>query len=160
MKKLSRRGWNNVLIVAIIASMAILNLPTIIKNNLLEQENAEGYPYIMNPGAEPQKMTFEYLTLERDGSDWSTNKALTVPTLELVQRWRGLNGTLVTDAMFAKLKNQLPKPNTLEVWYLDLEEPQRVTFYQLADFWLMKNWQQEWIAISVEKDYLFPLNNG
>ncbi len=34
----------------------------------------------------------------------------------------------------------LNAPETMEVWYQDLDEPQRVTFYRLDNFWLFKNW--------------------
>lgn len=155
MIKLSRRSWNNVLILAIIAFMIVLNLPTVIKNNFLQPTQTE-FPYVLNPNADIQEMHFSQLSIEREESKWIANKAISISALELVQRWHSLSGTEVDDETFRQLRPNLPKANTLEVWYLGKEEPQRVTFYQTPNFWLMKNWQSKWIAISVDSDYLFP----
>lgn len=155
MPKLSRRGWNNVLIFSIIAFMLILNLPTIIKNNFMEQEQST-YPYVMDPQADIKEMHFSQFSIQREGIDWVTDKKLAISPLELVQRWHLLAGTEVDDKTFSQLKEQLPEANTLEIWYLDKEEPQRVTYYHTPNFWLMKSWEEKWIAVSVEEDYLFP----
>jgi len=155
MPKFSRRGWNNVLIFAVIAFMLILNLPTVIKNNLMEQKQTT-YPYVMDPKSDIKEMHFSQLSIQRKETDWVANRALTISPLELVQRWHLLAGTEVDSKTFSQLKDQLPKANTLEIWYLDKEEPQRVTYYQMPHFWLMKSWEQKWIAVSVEEDYLFP----
>jgi hypothetical protein len=155
--KMSRRGWNNLLILAIIASMLILNLPTLIKNYLVPPEQAS-YPYVLNPEVDIKLLNFADWSIQRHLLDWQSSKPLTISPLELVQRWQGLNGTVVDDQTFSKLKPNLPSANTLEVWYADLEEPQRVTYYQTPSYWLMKSWQQQWIAISVEQDYLFPFH--
>jgi hypothetical protein len=156
MPKLSRRGWNNVLIFAIIAFMLILNLPTIIKNNFMEPEQTN-YPYVLNPQADIKEMHFTRFSIQRDNLDWLASEPLTVSPLELVQRWHFLAGTEVESQTYTQLKSQLPKANTLEVWYLDQEEPQRVTYYRLPKFWLMKSWEQKWIAVSVDENYLFPV---
>jgi hypothetical protein len=155
MKKFTRRGWNNVLIFAVIAFMLILNLPTIIKNNFMEPAQSI-YPYVMDPQSDIREMHFATLSIQRHNLEWVANKDLSISPLELVQRWHFLAGTEVDEVTFAQLKEQLPKANTLEIWYLDKEEPQRVTYYQTPQFWLMKSWEQKWIAVSVEEDYLFP----
>ena len=157
MKKISRRGWNNVLIFAVIAFMLILNLPTIIKENFMQPKQTT-YPYVLNPAADIKEMHFSQLSLQREGTDWVANKDLSISPLELVQRWHALAGTQVDNETFLQLREQLPKANTLEVWYLDKEEPQRVTYYQTPNFWLMKGWQLDWIAVSVDENYLFPIS--
>ncbi|MDV7104190.1 hypothetical protein R3X26_07195 [Vibrio sp. TH_r3] len=158
MKKISRRGWNNVLIFAVIAFMLILNLPMIIKENFMQPEQTT-YPYVLNPEADIKEMHFSQLSIQREATDWVANKELTISALELVQRWHALAGTQIDSDTFSQLKDQLPKANTLEVWYLNTEEPQRVTYYQTPNFWLMKGWQQHWIAVSVDENYLFPISN-
>lgn len=156
MIKLSRRSWNNVLIFTIIAFMVILNLPTIIKNHFIEQEQSL-YPYVLNPDATVQEMHFYQLSIYREETKWIANKPLTISAVELVQRWHGLVGTEVDSQTYLQLKQQLPSASTLEVWYVEQEEPQRVTFYQTPNFWLMKNWQEKWVAVSVDETYLFPV---
>lgn len=156
--KLSRRGWNNVLMLGIIAFMVVLNLPTIIKENFLEPEQS-GYPYLLNPSADIEQIHFSKWSLVREESGWQTSKVISVSPLELVQRWQSLVGTEIDETTFEQLKPQLSKANSIEIWYLDIEEPQRVTYYQTPKYWLMKNWQQKWIAISVDAEYLFPLQS-
>jgi len=66
--------------------------------------------------------------------------------------------TEVDDETYQSFLPILRNPQTVEVWYSDREEPQRITFYQTPRFWLFKNWQDKWIAISVEQGYLLPEN--
>ena len=153
--KLSRRGWNNVLILGIIAFMVILNLPTIIKNHLLDNEPSQ-YPYLLDPNADIQKIHFSKWSLLRDNGDWKATKDLDLTPLELAQRWQSLVGTEVSGETYLQIKPQLSKANTVEVWYVNREEPQRITYYQTPKFWLMKSWQNKWIAVSVDRNYLFP----
>lgn len=155
--KISRRGWNNILIVGIIAFMLILNLPTVIKNHLIEPEQNQ-YPYLLSPMLDVEQIHFSKWSLERLDEGWQSSKQLTISATELAQRWQALVGTEIEEDTFVQLKPQLAKANSIEVWYVKQEEPQRITYYQTPKFWLMKNWQQKWIAVSVEQNYLFPLD--
>jgi len=65
-------------------------------------------------------------------------------------------GTEVPQANFDSLKPSLDAPKSIEVWYVDQEEPQRITYYQTPQFLLLKNWQDKWIAVSVDNRYLMP----
>jgi hypothetical protein len=152
--KLSRRGWNNLLIFALIIFMVVLNLPNVLKSRLQEQERA--YPYLLNPDATVEQLHFSRLSLERQGETWVMNQESTISAADLASRWISLAGTEVDEDTFSQLKGSLSSPETIEVWYLDQEEPQRVTYYQTPKFWLLKNWQNKWIAVSVEDSYLFP----
>ncbi len=156
MNRFSRRGWNNIVILGIIVFMVILNLPTMIKENFLQAEQ-EHFPYVLRQDLNIKAMHFSQFSITREDVDWVADRALQISPLELVQRWQALAGTELDDGTFAQLKAKLPKANTVEVWYIEAEEPQRVTYYQTPQFWLMKGWQEKWIAISVESNYLFPI---
>ncbi|MFN3018085.1 hypothetical protein ACK1CN_19220 [Vibrio coralliilyticus] len=154
-----RRRWNNIMILGIIAFIAILNLPTIIKTYLIDDEpvaEASPYPYLLNPSAELKALHFSDWSLEHLNGEWSLTKQSSLSPQELVERWSGLVGTEVDQDTFDGLKPQLTSPQTIEVWYRDQEEPQRITFYQTPQFWLLKNWQDQWIAVSVAPEYLLP----
>ncbi|MGY3685402.1 hypothetical protein ACXAAV_01475 [Vibrio coralliilyticus] len=154
-----RRRWNNIMILGIIAFIAILNLPTIIKTYLIDDElvaEASPYPYLLNPSAELKALHFSDWSLEHLNGEWSLTKQSSLSPQELVERWAGLVGTEVDQDTFDGLKPQLTSPQTIEVWYRDQEEPQRITFYQTPQFWLLKNWQDQWIAVSVAPEYLLP----
>ena len=154
-----RRRWNNIMILGIIAFIAILNLPTIIKTYLIDDEpvaEVSPYPYLLNPSAELKALHFSDWSLEHLNGEWSLTKRSSLAPQELFERWSGLVGTEVDQKMFDGLKPQLASPQTIEVWYRDQEEPQRITFYQTPQFWLLKNWQDQWIAVSVASEYLIP----
>lgn len=152
--KLSRRGWNNVLIVSIMLFIVALNLPNILKSRM--QPEPSPFPYLLNPAQDIRQMDFAKWSLQREGSEWVATRTLTISPLELLQRWQSLVGTEVSESTFDQLRPGLPSAQTIEVWYLEQEEPQRITYYQTPQFWLMQNWQQQWIAVTVQADYLFP----
>lgn len=152
-----RRRWNNILILGIIAFIGLLNLPTLIKTYLIDDPVMESqHPYLFNPNAELQALHFSNWSLEKNQGRWRSTIPTSIAEQELAQRWQSLVGTEVTQENFDSLKPQLTSPKSIEAWYLDQEEPQRITYYQTPQFWLLKNWQDKWIAISVQSEYLVP----
>lgn len=150
-----RRRWNNILILAVIVFIGVLNLPAFIKSYLLEPE-VSSYPTLLNPHAKLQAMHFARLSLELNQGRWRATPPTEVAPEELVKRWQELVGTEVDDETYLSLQPNLRSPQTIEVWYSDQEEPQRITYYRTPQFWLFKNWQDKWIAISVDNGYLLP----
>ncbi|MDN3684043.1 hypothetical protein QW180_09030 [Vibrio sinaloensis] len=153
-----RRRWNNILILGIIAFIGLLNLPTLIKTYLIEEPVVEStHPYLLNPSANLSALHFfSTWSLELHQGQWQSSVSSAIPEAELASRWQSLVGTEISQANFDSLKPQLSAPQSIEVWYLDQEEPQRITYYQTPQFWLLKNWQDKWIAISVDTRYLMP----
>ncbi|EII3093755.1 hypothetical protein LG816_003072 [Vibrio cholerae] len=150
-----RRRWNNILILSVIAFIAVINLPTVIKSYLLP-DPASQFPSLLRTDATLQALHFPAFSLEKSREEWQSEPELSVDGQELVQRWHALTGTEVDEATYRALQPALPNAQTIEVWYADREEPQRITFYQTPQFWLLKNWQDRWIAVSAEASYLFP----
>lgn len=150
-----RRRWNNLLILAVILFIGIINLPSIIKSYLIEPP-ASPYPSLLNPQAELQAMHFTRLSLQKSHGEWQANPPINIEPQELIERWQQLAGTRVDEQTYQSLQSKLGNPHSIEVWYQDQEEPQRITYYQAPQFWLFKNWQNEWIAVSAEAGYLFP----
>jgi hypothetical protein len=152
--RLTRRQWNNVIIVACIVFIGALNLPTLIKTFLIEAPADSGYPYVLNPSVQPISIELPHLSIEHDGSEWRSDSLSHLQATELVQRWRALVGTELTHEQYQQLSSTLGAPSSVEVWYVDIEEPQRITLYELEQFWLFNSWEGRWIAVSVEGDYL------
>ncbi|WP_172560332.1 hypothetical protein [Vibrio fluvialis] len=150
-----RRRWNNILILAVIVFIGVLNLPAFIKSYLIEPE-VSSYPTLLNPHAKLQAMHFSRLSLELNQDRWRATPPTEVAPEELVKRWQELVGTEVDEETYQSLQPNLRSPQTIEVWYSDQEEPQRITYYRTPQFWLFKNWQDKWIAISVDNGYLLP----
>jgi hypothetical protein len=150
-----RRRWNNILILGIIAFMLILNAPMWIKTYLLPEE-VDPYPNLLRSDHTVSAIYYSGWELALKNGQWQSNIKTNIPVAELVARWQSLEGTELSEQQFETLKTQLSTPETIEVWYQGLDEPQRVTFYRLTDFWLFKNWQDKWIAISVDGNYILP----
>ena len=161
------RRWNNILMLSVIAFIGVLNLPTLIKTYLIEPEPeselqvSSPYPYLLNPTAELQALHFADWSVVLEDSHWiyqfkDTTLPQTTSAQELSQRWQELVGTEIDSQTYTDLSPQLNTPHTIEVWYQDQEEPQRITYYQLPEFWLLKNWNDQWLAVSIEESYLFP----
>lgn len=150
-----RRRWNNILILGIIAFIVILNAPMWIKTYLLSEE-VDPYPNLLRSDHQVSAIYYSGWELELKNGEWQANIKVSIPSEELVARWQSLEGTELTEQQYETLKHQLKAPESIEVWYQDLDEPQRITFYRLSDFWLFKNWQDKWIAISVDDGYLLP----
>ncbi|MGI9875702.1 hypothetical protein ACKVMW_08890 [Vibrio chagasii] len=159
------RRWNNILMFSVIAFIGVLNLPTLIKAYLIEpepeQQVSSPYPYLLNPRAELQALHFAKWSLVLEDGQWGyqlkgSAPAQSISAQERAQRWQQLVGTEVDSQTYTDLTSQLTTPHTIEVWYQDQEEPQRITYYQLPEFWLLKNWNEQWLAVSIEESYLFP----
>ncbi len=151
--RLTRRQWNNVIIIACILFIGVLNLPTAIKTYLMQQE-VNSYPYVLNPELHLLTINLPLVTLDKSSSSWKADPLTQLQAIELAQRWQALVGTEVTDKQFSTIKPTLPAPMTVEVWYVDQEEPQRITIYQAEQFWLFKSWEEKWLAITVDGMYL------
>lgn len=150
-----RRRWNNMLILAVILFIGIINLPSIIKSYLIEPP-ASPYPSLLNPQAQLEAIHFTRVSLQYRDGEWQARPPTEVEPQQLAERWQQLAGTPVDEQTYQSLQSKLGNPHTIEVWYRDQEEPQRITYYQAPQFWLFKNWQNEWIAVSAEAGYLFP----
>lgn len=151
-----RRRWNNLLILGVLAFMLVLNLPTLIQTYLLDDVAEREHPFLLNPNQDLQALHATQWSLTNEHDVWKLNVQSTILPQNLAQRWNSLVGTEITDENYQSLKANLTSPQSIEVWYEDQEEPQRITYYQLPQFWLLKNWQDKWIAVTVEPSYLFP----
>lgn len=154
-----RRRWNNIMIVLVILFMGVLNLPTLIKSYLITppEETAPAYPYVLNHHKELHQLNFAQFSLTKNAQgEWQASQSLPIAPLELVTHWQELSGTVIDENTMQSLEPKLGNPGTVEVWYQDQEEPQRVTYYQTDKFWLFHTWQGQWVAISVAKSYIIP----
>lgn len=150
MKKPSRRKYNNMLIIFVLLFIGVLQAPQLIKTYLLEPEQevetVTGVQPLFEGANAIQKMHFSDYDVVSNKSEQDT---------KFIERWFTLEGTLLNEESVKVLKTKLSAPSTVEVWLENQEEPQRVTIYQAPNFWMMQNWQGEWIAVSAEEGYLF-----
>ncbi|WP_318522937.1 hypothetical protein [Photobacterium leiognathi] len=164
--RLTRRGWNNIIIIGVLCFIAIIKLPDLLRERFAPKdsvmqvvtEQAIQIPntvFVLSPDLLIQRVVFPYFTLKQSHGQWQSSSNLSISASELVQRWQHLQGTVVDEATISKLSLQLPPPQTVEVWGKQKAEPIRLTVYALPKFWLFNN-GQHWVAVSVAADYLFP----
>ena len=151
--KLTKRGWNNVLIFAIVIFVAVINAPKLIQEYVMSEPKLQT---VLNSSWSPTALHFANWSLEVNDGQWQSSRALNIYPVDASNRWLNLEGTLVDGATVESLEPNLSSPRSIEVWYKEQEEPQRITYYQTPNFWLFKNWQNEWVAVSMDKSYLFP----
>ena len=159
--RLSRRGWNNVIIIAVICFIAVVQLPELVKQRFSGEEDVQvqaqaGMTALLPAQSAIEQLHLPLTSLNLEDNSWRAQPRVTLPADQLVDHWQFLAGTAVSDEMVGKLKPTLPPPSSVEIWLANEEEPIRVTVYQQPQFWLMNNWQGEWLAVSVEEAYLFP----
>ncbi|MEJ2764478.1 hypothetical protein VV869_11035 [Photobacterium sp. MCCC 1A19761] len=156
--RLSRRGWNNVIIIGVILFIAVIQFPDLLRNRQAANE-AAGTPalaLLLPESAEINRLVLPAHELLREESGaWRSQPPLP-DAAQVVAHWQALAGTPVEDALMAQLKPQLTAPRTAEIWLASAQEPIRVTCYQLPQFWLLRNWQGQWLAVTVDEAYLFP----
>lgn len=154
---LSQRGWNSMLMIAAAGGIVLFQLPEYIKQQRLENsEIKQIHVSLLSPRAELERLITPMFILSSNQGEWQSDIALDVGANQLIQRWKRLAGTPVSKEMLSTLQPTLSIPYTLEVWLKDREEPYRLTYYEMPDYWLMQNWQGDWFAVSVTEDYLFP----
>lgn len=153
-----RRRWNNILIILVLLFIGVLNIPPLLKSYLAsDPSEAQTYPSLFNLNTPLQAIYTPAFELTLEQGEWQVMPSIELPAAQLAQRWQALVGTEVDEQTVRSLQPSLSGPQTIEVWYQGVEEPQRITYYQAPQFWLFKNWQNRWIAISTPDDYLFPL---
>ncbi|AYV21591.1 MULTISPECIES: hypothetical protein [Vibrio] len=161
--KLTKRRWNNILIIAISAFMLLMAAPNLIKQYLIEQDVEPQVltGLVLDPNASPIEINYAGIQFYLDDETWhAIPEKWTSDAASVIQRWRAIQGTPVDEKTYAKLKPVLENPMTVEVWYQEKEEPQRITAYQLEKFWLLNTYDENWVAVSFEASSLIPTESN
>ncbi len=159
--KLSRRGWNNVIIIAVVLFIAVIQFPDLIRARFATDDtlSSSDVQFLLPEQAVVSRLILpQHVFTPQDPQDgsWIAEPQIEGAPQTFVEHWQSLAGTIVDDDMISQLKPQLSSPRTVEVWLQSADEPVRVTVYQLPQFWLLRSWQGTWLAISVDESYLFP----
>ncbi|MGL5290625.1 MAG: hypothetical protein ACRC9T_01665 [Vibrionaceae bacterium] len=161
MRKPSQRTFNNILIATVFIAIVLFSLPSYLSgksDKKDELQSAATQVITLLPVASKDDIValhFAPLTLVKKPSGWQTSKPVSVLADELAKRWLDLQGTLLEPQVVQNLQPQLTAAQVVKVASRK-QPPYEITLYQLPTFWVMKNWQGEWLAVTVEKEYLFP----
>ncbi|MDA9557620.1 hypothetical protein N9R79_08995 [Vibrio sp.] len=182
-KKVNRRKWNNILIMIILGFILLIKAPAWLAGYLSSSQNYSSQNYSSQNYSSQSDLSQSHSSQSRSSQSKSSqdnHSSQQVVTLTLLipgetidridgakwskanldestqSRWLSIQGTAVNHQTYQALTRDITPQQTIEVWYHDREEPQRITVYRLDRFWLMNNWQNEWIAITLEPNTLFP----
>lgn len=158
---MSRKTWNNILIISIVCFVGIMFLPEYFRAKLAESERQNAQPGVIEllpDTVDVKALNFSAFRLFLDGN-WHSDKPLSISADELAQRWLTLSGTEINQGMLEQMKPGLTKPQRLEVVIGAERQAYKLTYYRLDKFWLLQNWQNRWLAVSVDQHYLFPFSD-
>lgn len=157
--RLTRRGWNNVIIIGVLAFIAVIQLPGLIRARLTTPVASVPSPAVIPLFAQDriiQRLLLPKMAFQHSVTGWESNPSITLDIATFIARWQTLAGTEVSEQQLVSLKSQLKTPRTVEAWLVGYSQPQRITAYQLPHFWLFNNGTGQWLAVTVDADFLFP----
>ena len=157
--RLTRRGWNNVIIIGVLAFIAVIQLPGLIRARLTTPVASVPSPAVIPLFAQDriiQRLLLPKMAFQHSVAGWESNPSITLDIATFIARWQTLAGTEVSEQQLVSLKSQLKTPRTVEAWLVGYSQPQRITAYQLPHFWLFNNGTGQWLAVTVDADFLFP----
>lgn len=157
--RLTRRGWNNVIIIGVLAFIAVIQLPGLIRARLTTPVASVPSSAVIPLFAQDriiQRLLLPKMAFQHSVAGWESNPSITLDIATFIARWQTLAGTEVSEQQLVSLKSQLKTPRTVEAWLVGYSQPQRITAYQLPHFWLFNNGTGQWLAVTVDADFLFP----
>ncbi|CAH0524414.1 hypothetical protein [Vibrio hippocampi] len=156
--KITRRRWNTILIVAITLFILVMASPQLIKQYLIAPSVVDPEAAVLNPYQAPIELNYNGVQFYFDDQWLAIPASLSEQAEQIVSTWGEMRGTLVDDSLLQKLRPSMESPVTVEIWYQDIEEPQRVTAYNMQTFWLIQNYNSQWLAISLNDQQLILHN--
>ncbi|WP_297475148.1 hypothetical protein [uncultured Photobacterium sp.] len=157
--RLTRRGWNNVIIIGVLVFIAVIQLPELIRTPLITPIAPVPSSTVIPLFAQDrliQQLLLPAIIFQQTDTGWKSQPVVSFDIATFITRWQTLEGTLVSAQQLASLKSQLIAPRTIEVWLVGYSQPQRITAYQFPSFWLFNNGSGQWLAVTVDANFLFP----
>jgi hypothetical protein len=152
--QLSRRGWNNVLIFAVLAMMLIFQY----SGNMLNQDSkAPLYQPALPANAVVLSMQFDNIQIRRVGRELEIKPAMRLTQAQLQQIIKAWES-----ATFKVLPADIAVTNlaygvNLSFELANLSEPVTLILYQVEGGYLLQNWQQQLLQIDeAELQVLLP----
>lgn len=152
--QLSRRGWNNVLIFAVLAMMLIFQYSGKKMNG---DDSATLYQSALPASAVVLSMQFDNIQIQRVGSQLATKPelGLSQPQLQqIIKAWESATfKPLAKDVVIANLAYGI----NISFELANLAEPVTLILYQIDSGYLLQNWQSQLLQIDeTELQVLLP----
>ncbi|QUM86932.1 MULTISPECIES: hypothetical protein [unclassified Moritella] len=142
--QLSRRGWNNVLIFAVLAMMLVFQYSG---KKIEGDESAGQYQTALPAHAVVLSMQFDNIQIQRVGSQLATlpELGLSQPQLkQIIKAWETATfKPVVNDIVIANLAYGI----NISFELANLSEPVTLILYQIDSGYLLQNWQGQLLKI-------------
>lgn len=159
MIRLSKKGWNNVLIFSMLIMIFLFNG---LHHKLIDAEADD----VIQPLLKEQSyiLTIEYplFKIERIGTGWRSNSTLSqIQISELLTNWQQATGLQLADinTIKSEFKNKSSE-NIVTIWFAGEELPQVFAFFKLGgDYFIHmpKSENMNWLKLDSEQYLLlFP----
>jgi len=159
MIRLSKKGWNNVLIFSMLIMIFLFNG---LHHKLIDAEADDVIQPLLKEQSYILTMEYPLFKIERIGTGWRSNSQLTQMQIsELLTNWQQATGLQLADinAIKSEFKNISPE-NIVTIWFAGEELPQVFAFFKLADDYFIhmpKSVNINWLKLSSdEQKLLFP----
>ncbi|SMY17584.1 hypothetical protein [Photobacterium aquimaris] len=157
--RLTRRGWNNVIIIGVLAFIAVIQLPELLRDRFTATSTVSASSKVIPLFIQDRiirRLVLPTMTFQQSATGWKSQPLVAFDIAAVIARWQTLKGTQISQQQLSVLKKQLLLPYTVEAWFVGLPQPQRITAYQLSHFWLLNTGTGDWLAVTVADDLLFP----
>lgn len=152
--QLSRRGWNNVLIFAVLAMMLIFQYSG---KNMNSDDAVSQYQSALPSNAVILSMQFDNIQIQRVGSQLATKPEMGLSQSQLqqiIKAWeRATFKPVAEDVVIANLAYGI----NITFELVNLAEPVTLILYQIDGGYLLQNWQSQLLQIDdAELQVLLP----
>ncbi len=147
--KMSRRGWNNIIIFAV-ASMILIFKYVELHNQEASSEQAE-IGQLLPQGATVLRLELPELVIERVGTEWRSKPLIERP-LAVIDAWLHINLNPWQNAIGGAASS-----DTVVVYLANSAAPIELTLFSLGEQHWINNWQGQLLQVDADSyQALFP----
>ncbi|PAJ74123.1 hypothetical protein CJF42_12025 [Pseudoalteromonas sp. NBT06-2] len=159
MIRLSKKGWNNVLIFSMLIMIFLFNG---LHHKIIDTESDDIIQSILKEQSYILTIEYPLYKIERIGTGWRSNSQLTGPQIfELSINWQQATGLRITDidAIKSEFKNKQAE-NIVTIWLAGEALPQVYAFFKLGQDYFIhmpKAANETWLKLTSDQvKLLFP----
>jgi len=163
MIRLSKKGWNNVLIFSMLIMIFLFNG---LHLKLLDAEVDDVIQPILNEQSYILTIEYPSYKIERIGTGWRSSAELTqIQITELINNWKQAKALRIADTSSLKAEAKTKSADQIVmIWLAGEALPQVFAFFKLADAYYIhmpKSADDIWLKLDTEQyQLLFPEVSG
>ncbi|WP_432455391.1 MULTISPECIES: hypothetical protein [unclassified Agarivorans] len=147
--KMSRRGWNNIIIFAVAAMILVFKYVEI--NDKSVSVEASAAQQLLPVGATILRIELPDLLIERLGTEWRSKPVIDHP-IAVVDAWLHVQLEPWPNAVGGAARSHI-----IQVYLANLASPLQLTLFELGDQRMITNWQGQLFQLDqASYSALFP----